>query len=402
MPAGKLLVVQFRMNKPPGGTAPPANQPDPALGPAAFIYIVISIAYILSGLFCPARATDNTIDLGVTNTAKLALLATATAKLGANAGLTLSGTGVQINALPATSLAKATVFNVTSANVADAKKITALSNFSAATSTLKIADTAAVIAVAANAALLAAASEVKLNAAADLKVDQAKILAGLGSRFVTGSAFSMGASAADLVAIATLSSAFFGKKSTGTISVTGTANVLSYADYQKIASSIAALSGGATLTVSDTLANLITFRGTNTAIGAGSVRASAIQLTGTNTLTAAEAAKLLALTGADAAKFSLATGATMAISGTYSAISGIATAFVNKATSLAVTNVLINNVDEVVGYTSFSKTSTMAVSDTAGHFLSYLNGANATTNSNNATSLKSATSIEITGRPSPM
>ena len=59
MPAGKLLVVQFPMNKPPGGTAPPANQPDPALGPAAFIYIVISIAYILSGLFCPARATDN-------------------------------------------------------------------------------------------------------------------------------------------------------------------------------------------------------------------------------------------------------------------------------------------------------------------------------------------------------
>ncbi len=358
-----------------------------------------SIATKATSLVLTGAASSNVVNLA-SDTTSLAIIKLATFKLGTGAGLTIQGTGAQIVAGDATALAKATVFNVTSANIAQAKTIFAYKNFSAASSILHIVDTADVIATTANAALLAAATDVKLtaNSTNTLTVAQAKILAGLGSKFLSsgGGSFSLSASATDLLAVYAASNVFFAKKNGGSITVSasgnGVANTVSRADYEKLQPSIAALSGGATLVVTGDKTAL---QALNTFTAAGNAaRYSGFSLTGSNTLAVADAVTLTTGLGG-ASLLSVATGASLLITGSWSALNA-ASATIAKATSLAVTSALVSDLSAAVPVVSAKKGSTLAVVDTYAAIRGALTTGTASAKAGFVTAYKSVTSFEVT------
>lgn len=144
------------------------------------------------------------------------------------------------------------------------------------------------------------------------------------------------------------------------------------------------LAPGATLVVQDTRVNLL-----DSANAAGLAKATSVQLTGSNTVTASQAKSLAAVPN-----FSLATGATLVVTGTatellYSAnVAGVA-----KATSVQLTGssntVAVNQATTFAALRNFSLATgaTLVVQGSASNLL----------NISYAAGLAKATSLQLTG-----
>ena len=339
---------------------------------------------------------DNTLTLGAnaaTNTANLALVALTKFRLGASATLTLAGTGAQVVLADTLALGKVTKFTVTDSGAADATKIAAYTNFKTGSS-ITILDSAVNLSNATYKNGIAAATTVTLSGGAaltTLTVDQAKALAALGAKFTltTGATLALSASTTDLLAINTVSSNFLPRVTTLTLFGT---NKISFADYQKLAPSLASTAltaSSATLEISDTKDNLIAATASLTAYyvaHAGYTKASSVSITGTNTVNATEFAALAAFVGVGRT-FSVATGGSLTLSGTAQEVMNAAARA--TATKLAVTGVTAANIGTIIGYTNLG---TFTFSDTYSAINTYITGS-----APNLANLKKATSIEVTG-----
>lgn len=284
----------------------------------------------------------------------------------------------------ALTLSKVTSVQLTGSNTVTAAQAETLSKgkgFNVASgATLVVADSAANLLNNANAAGLAVATSVQLTGTVTETATQAESLASLtGFGLASGATLTVSDSATNLLNTANAA----GVAKATAVRLTG-ANTVTAAQAQSLASMAGfALASGATLVISDSAANLV-----NSANAAGVAKATSVTLTGANTVTAAQAKTL----SADKS-FALASGATLVVADSASdLLSSANAAGLAKATTVTLTGA--NTVTGAQAETlskdnsfNLAPGATLVVADSAANLL----------NSANAGGLAVATSVQLIG-----
>jgi hypothetical protein len=293
--------------------------------------------------------------------------------LASGATLVVSDTAANLVIASKAALAKATGVLLTGAsNTVTAMQATSLSGLNGFAlspgATLVVSDSAANLLVTSNAAGEAKATGVSLTGANTVTAAQATVLANLhGFALAAGATLVVADGVSNLLASVNAAGL---AKATG-VSLTG-ANAVTAVQ----AATLAALHGfvlasGATLVVSGNATNLLA-----SANAAGLAKATGVSLAGANTVTAAQASSLAGLPG-----FVLGTGATLVVSDSAPGLlaSGNAAGFA-KATSILLTGsntVTAAQATALAGLPRFTLASgaSLLVSDTAANLLASANAA---------------------------